>query len=71
MRGLAADIVAYGLSIDKLGRLIRSLDLPLRKTIYEFGEWIHVAVAPDGEEPRREFLVATREHGRTVYREWS
>lgn len=71
MYGLAADVYALGLSLDQLGKVIYDLrnTLPLRKVIYEFSEWIHVAVAPEGEAPRRQFLTARLERGRTVYEE--
>lgn len=69
MTGCAADIHAIGISLVKLAAAIEDLraDIPLKQSIAEFGSWIHVSVQPEGEEPRREFLTASRVNGATVY----
>jgi len=68
--GLAADIHALGHSVDWLLGVIRRIapDLPLKKAIHEFGAWVHVSIDL-GNAPKREFLAATRQGGKTVYRE--
>lgn len=75
MKGLAADIHALGMGLDQLGRVIRTIapGLPLKKCIREFppGGWIHVAVMPNADPAPREFLVATRSQGHTVYEAWT
>ena len=67
--GRAADIHALGHDVDWLLSVIRGIapTLPIKKCIVEFGAWIHVSIDL-GDFPRREFLTATREDGKTVYR---
>ena len=66
--GLAADIHALGHTVDWLLIKIRGLQgLPLKQAIVEFGQWVHVSVDLSST-PKREFLAASREAGRTVYR---
>lgn len=70
MQALAADITAPGVSVDQLFEFIRThmADRPADQVIHEFGRWVHVAVAPIGTEPRRQFLYAEKTKGKTVYR---
>ena len=70
--GRAADVVCPMLELAAFARIARNAcsELPVRKVIVEYGEWLHVAIEPLGVVPRREFLVASREHGETVYKEW-
>lgn len=67
--GLAADIHALGHSVDWLLAVIRGIapSIPLKRAINEFGSWVHVSIEL-GNAPRREFLAAIREGGKTVYR---
>jgi zinc D-Ala-D-Ala carboxypeptidase len=69
MLGRAADIHAVGISLDELGAVIRSVapGIPLKQAIAEFGQWWHVSVQDEAEQPRREFLAARIENGQTVY----
>ena len=69
--GLAADIHALGHDVDWLLAVIRRIApmLPIKKAIDEFHAWVHVSIDL-GNSPKREFLVATREAGKTVYRTW-
>lgn len=60
MRGLAADIVVSGMSSRDVCRSVAILDLPFDQLIDEFGSWCHVAIAADGQQPRREQLTAAR-----------
>ena len=66
--GLAADIHAVGHDVGWLMVKIRGLQgIPLKQGIIEFNQWAHVSIDL-GDVPKREFLVASRESGRTVYR---
>jgi zinc D-Ala-D-Ala carboxypeptidase len=69
LTGCAADIHALGITLPELGRVIRSIadEIPLKQAIEEYGQWYHVSVQPEEEEPWREFLAARRENGMTVY----
>jgi len=72
LRGMAADIIVQGISIGELGWRVRQIqdEIPLRKAINEFGSWLHVSCEPAGVEPRREFLLASRDRGKTLYTLW-
>lgn len=67
MSGLAADIHVPGMSFAELMKRIHTMGLPVDQVIDEFGSWVHVAVAPKGQIPRREYLIARYQNGRTVY----
>ena len=68
--GLAADIHALGHDTRWLLGVIRGIakEIPVKKVIDEFGSWVHVSIDL-GDSPRREFLSAVREGGKTMYRE--
>lgn len=70
MKALAADITATGVTVDKLFTFIREhmSDMPADQVIHEFGQWVHVGVAPSGTKPRNQFLFAENGTGKTVYR---
>jgi len=70
MQALAADITAVGMTVDQLFTFIREhmADMPADQVIHEFGRWVHVAVAPGGDKPRKQFLYAENGTGKTVYR---
>jgi hypothetical protein len=72
MAGMAADFYAAGVELDELGGIVKGTaeSLPVAQVINEFGQWIHVALEPYGRTPTRRYLVAAREGGRTVYRDW-
>lgn len=65
--GRAADIEVPGMPPVEVAAWLVASGLPFDQVIHEFGQWVHVAVAPEGAEPRREALTARREAGRTVY----
>lgn len=65
----AADIIAVGVTPLEICRTAALLRLPFNQCIYEFREWCHVSVPVLGVPPRRELLTASRELGRTIYRE--
>jgi zinc D-Ala-D-Ala carboxypeptidase len=73
MSGRAADFHAIGMSLEQLGRIVKkqAQSLPVAKAIWEFGQWIHIAIEPHGRVPSRRFLAASRENGATVYKEWA
>lgn len=66
--GLAADIVAVGLSNKELGNFIVT-NLEFDQLIYEFGEsgWIHVGIKTE-KSNRRMVLSASKVNGKTVYK---
>lgn len=65
--GRAADIVPIGIPLQMAFDHIRGMNLPLDQAIFECQAWIHVAIAPEGEGPRREFLTATGMPGNWTY----
>ncbi|HEY5566554.1 MAG TPA: D-Ala-D-Ala carboxypeptidase family metallohydrolase [Gammaproteobacteria bacterium] len=72
MYGRAADIIAPDLELRAFARIARHAcgSLPVAKLLVEFSQWLHVSIEPLGSLPRREFLVASREAGKTVYKPW-
>lgn len=65
--GRAADIKVEGTSPLTLAKAIQSLDLPVQQVIHEFGAWVHVSIPPAGDVPRREYLTAVKNNGKTQY----
>lgn len=65
--GRAADIKVDGMSAKDLASAVKSLDLPYRQVIQEFGAWCHVSIGSPDEPPRRECLTAIKVAGKTVY----
>jgi hypothetical protein len=65
--GRAADIKVEGTSPLTLAKAIQSLDLPVQQVIHEFGVWVHVSIPPAGDVPRREYLTAVKNNGKTQY----
>jgi len=63
----AADIVIKGAPPREIAALVRSLDLPVKQCILEFGQWVHLSVPPEGVEPQRDYLTARKLSGRTIY----
>lgn len=60
MFGRAADVIPIGLDLAAAFETLRlTADLPYDQIIFECAAWIHLAVAPEGAEPRREALTAT------------
>lgn len=60
--GYAADIIAPGVTPLALAGHVHFMSSAMRSTldqcILEFGEWVHVAIAPESVIPRGEFLTA-------------
>lgn len=63
IKGEAADLVVPGRSAFEVCEIIRDeLDLPFHQLIHEFGDWVHISMAPDATVPRRQCLTIDR-HG--------
>jgi zinc D-Ala-D-Ala carboxypeptidase len=67
LQGRAADIVPMGFSLQDAFTLIRLSKLPYDQVIFECKAWIHVAISPEGSEPRRQALTATGSPGHWRY----
>lgn len=68
MFGRAADTIPLGISLQLAFDTLRhNADLPYDQIIYECQAWIHLAIAPDGAEPRRQALTATGSPGNWRY----
>lgn len=71
MGGYAADIIAPGVTPLALAGHIHFMTAALGSTldqcILEFGRWVHVAIGPDTEIPRHEFLTARYTEKGTAY----
>lgn len=70
--GRAADIICPALPLKEFAGLVifECSPLPVRQCIVEFGRWVHVSVEVDGSKPKHEYLVASRDGGKTVYKPW-
>lgn len=67
MDGRAADIIPIGMPLQDAFDKLRSDALPLDQIILECAAWIHLAIAPDGTEPRRQALTASGSPGNWRY----
>jgi len=67
--GRAADIVPVGMPLGEAFDRLRRSDLPFDQIITECNAWIHIAIARDGEAPRRQMLSATGSPGSWKYTE--
>lgn len=56
MSGQAADIRVANMPVKELVELIKGLDVPYHQLINEFDSWVHVSIAPKGQEPRKQIL---------------
>lgn len=56
MDGRAADFVPVGMYLREAFDKIKASDLPFDQLIVEYGTWIHVAIARQGVDPRRQVL---------------
>lgn len=54
--GRAADFVPIGMYLRDAFVKIAASDIPFDQLIVEYGSWIHVAIARQGVDPRREVL---------------
>lgn len=69
MDGRAADLVPAGLDLRAAFDQLRASGLPFDQIILECNAWIHLAVARDGEAPRRQALLASGGPGAWHYTE--
>lgn len=70
LTGRAADIHTVGMTPLTLARFIQNHEFPVDKVILEFGRWVHIQVSEAPEKaPRRQYLTAFVDNGRTVYAE--
>lgn len=68
MFGRAADVIPVGVPLQVAFDTLRTAaDLPYDQIILECAAWIHLAVAPDGAEPRRQALTASGGPGAWKY----
>jgi hypothetical protein len=66
--GQAADIKIHGVAPIEVARWIEASPIPFDQCIHEFGAWVHVSIASEPGEARRECLTAMKVDGKTVYR---
>ena len=65
--GRAADIVVTGHAPHAVCAWVIRACLPFDQLIHEFGQWTHIAIAPEANKSRREILTAYKRDGKTVY----
>lgn len=66
LQGMAADIRCNSLTVLQLAQKIKAMGLPYHQLINEFGAWVHVGLAPDLKNPRRQEMTFRKINGRTV-----
>ena len=59
MDGRAADFTASKMDLQGVFNTLRKSDLPYDQIIFECHAWIHLAIAREGEKPRRQALMAS------------
>lgn len=60
MEGRAADFVPIGVPLEAAFHDLRiAAELPYDQLLFECRAWLHIAIAPEHLEPRREALTAT------------
>jgi uncharacterized protein YcbK (DUF882 family) len=67
MYGRAADVIPMGVELLQAFQLLMHSGIPYDQCIFECKAWIHVSVAPLGETPRGENLLASGHPGAWVY----
>lgn len=65
VHGLAADIIAPGMTPQRLAQLIRDSGLVYDQLILEFDRWVHIGLSTGN--PRNQDLTATLSGGRVNY----
>jgi hypothetical protein len=65
MKGLAADIIADGVSVHELAEFI-SNNCEFDQLINEFGSWVHVSIQSPGRK-RMQRMTARNVNGKTEY----
>ena len=67
MFGRAADVLPIGMSVIDAFDQLRLDSLPYDQIIFECEAWIHLAIAPLGQDPRRQVLIASGSPGHWTY----
>lgn len=68
MEGLAADFKVTGIPLAvAFDQLRRSTRIPFAQCIFECTAWIHISIAPEGQLPQRDVLMATGRPGAWKY----
>lgn len=67
MVGRAADTRPIGVPLQEAFDVLRETGLPFDQIIFECQAWIHLAIAAEDTEPRREALTATGHPGAWQY----
>jgi len=67
--GQAADFTVTGHTPYEVCAWLKASGIVFDQLIHEFGRWVHISIAPDGREPRRQVLTAYHHprEDRTVY----
>lgn len=66
MKGQAADTVPVQVNLEDAFQAVKASSIPFDQLIIE-PTWIHISVAPEGAQPRRQTMKAHREGGRMIY----
>lgn len=67
MEGRAGDVIPIGMDLQAAFDRIRASDIPVDKIIVECGAWLHMAIAKEGEQPRRLAMTGAGEAGHWTY----
>lgn len=67
--GRAADFVPVGLALKDAFDMLRTSKLPYDQLLAECNSWLHIAIAADDIEPRRQALTATGGPGNWKYQQ--
>jgi len=65
-KGQAADVVPMQMDFEQAFRIIKGSDIAFDQLILE-PSWIHISIAPEGRQPRRQCLKAIRVKGGMRY----
>jgi len=65
--GRAADFGIPGHKPLEICNAIVNAGIEFDQLIHEFGRWVHLGIAAEGEPSRRQLLTAMRLNGKTVY----
>lgn len=65
--GRAADLVPGVIPLANAFNAIRTSGLPFDQIIFECNAWIHMAIAPTGQAPRKQVLTASGHPGAWSY----
>lgn len=60
MYGCACDWIPVGMTLPMAFKKVHDMDLSIDQLILEHDEWIHCGIALPGQEPRKQYMIATR-----------